>query len=96
MTLLKIWFSGQIIMGPKLFRAKVIPGQSRHGAKVLLGLFFGLKWASDQSMHGAKVSMEPKWSWGQTWCEPIYIDHINSIGRFNISDFLFLPWNRCQ
>ena len=30
----------------------------------------GPKYYWGLSMLGAKVSVGPKWSWGQTWCEP--------------------------
>ena len=72
MTLLKIWFLGQSVLvqsclGPKFFWTEVFPGQSRHRAEV----FLRPKCASWQSMIEVKVSAGPKWSWGQTGCEPI-------------------------
>ena len=47
-----------LVLGTKLFRAEV---------------FLWLKCASGLCMLGVKVSVGPKWSWGQTGCEPFCI-----------------------
>ena len=53
-----------------IYWAEVVSGPSRHRSEVLLGL----KYSSGQNVHcmlGAKVSVGPKWYWGNTGCEPI-------------------------
>ena len=86
------WFSAQSVLAQSFFWAKV-------------GI--GPKYYWGQSECRPKVVLGPNWVWADSW-NPLHPGPIlmmqggdnlsgsRKLSRFNISDFLFLPWNRYQ